>query len=100
MKSRSARHAAHGKHLQLHSFAGQIGVAFVPIYLGFHAPVITLRNAGDPLSQAECPLPLPHVLTHRSLTNLTASQFRLYAIPNSSSRMSLFSWRFPVCFQD
>ena len=46
VKRRSARHAAHRKHLQLDSLAAQIGIGFVPIDLRFHAPGITLRNAG------------------------------------------------------
>ena len=100
VEGRSAGHAAQGKHIQLRPLAGQIGVSFVPIDLGFHAPFIALGHADFPCQQSQGVLPVMHVLAHGPFRHRAVWQFLTQAHPNPVRRMPLLPRRLAITLQD
>jgi hypothetical protein len=46
VKRAATRHRAHAENLKLCEIAGQFGIGFVPVHLGFAAPLVGLRHVG------------------------------------------------------
>jgi hypothetical protein len=100
MKRTAARHAAHREKMRgLPAFL-ELHRGFVPIHLGLHAPVVTLRYEGLAPCHSHLLLASPHVAPHRCFRYVRLRMLLPNPHPDAVRRVPLLARRFPIALQN
>src|ERR1019366_4906213 len=100
MIGRSAGHRTQREHLQLDPLAIQVGIGFIPIDLGFDAPVVALRHKGLAPGQPQRLFALRHILPHRALGSRASWYLLSNALPYPLRRVALLARSLAIGFQN
>src|SRR5664280_1697487 len=88
------------KRLLRDPLAIQVGIGFIPIDLGFDAPVVALRHKGLAPSQPQRLFALRHILPHRALGSRASGYLLSNALPYPLRRVALLVRSLAIGFQN
>jgi len=100
VESAATGHRAHAENLKLGEIAGQFGIGFVPVDLGFAAPLVGLRHVGFLDQQPKRAFAVVNVIAYRRLRDRVARHLRQDAAINPTRRMPLLARSLPVRLQN
>src|SRR5438477_504076 len=96
--SGAALHAAHGKELDLHKFAGQLCPSLVPVDLSLLAPAVLLRNVDLAAAKAKHFLAFSDPMANGGLRDRMLWMLLAQANPDPVGRVTLLARRLLVRF--
>ena len=100
MKRSAARHAAHREKMCGLAALLELHRGLVPIHLGLHAPVVTLRHERLARRHPQLLLSPPHVAPHRRFRHAHLGMLLANPFPDAVRRVPLLARRFPIALQN